>query len=156
MITQIQREKLTQFAQALVNQERAQIIVPANEPLSGFWFGGGNMVEGSDGTLYLVGRYRNHGDSRTGLKLGQRGLEMVVFQSQDKGKTFTKMFSLTKADLSVGKRTVLSIEGTALRFTDNGVELSWKSPANARPSQIEFRSIGATSSVRITVPSMEQ
>ncbi|MEM7531092.1 MAG: sialidase family protein [Chloroflexota bacterium] len=122
MITQTQREKLTQFAQTLVNQEQAKVIIPANEPLSGFWFGGGNMVEAPDGTLYLVGRYRNHGDSRMGLKLGQRGLEMVIFESRDKGKTFTKMFSLAKTDLNVGERTVLSIEGTALRFTDTDVE----------------------------------
>ena len=51
---------------------------------TGFWFGGGNMVQDHDGTLWLVGRYRNHGDSRTGLGAGERGLELALFRSDDR------------------------------------------------------------------------
>ncbi len=81
------------------------------------------MVQASDGTLWLVGRYRNQGDSRTGLGQGERGLELAIFRSDDAGKTFSKAISLGKSDLNVGDREVLSIEGTALRLVDNGVQL---------------------------------
>jgi hypothetical protein len=57
------------------------------------------------------------------LAAGERGLELAIFRSIDRGKRFTKCLSLTKADLNVDEHTVLSIEGTALHFTANGVEL---------------------------------
>lgn len=117
------KQQLIRFAQTLIDQEAARIIVPPNEPRPGFWFGGGNLVEAGDGTLYLVGRYRNAGDSRTGLAAGDRGLELAVFASRDRGETFEKVLSFTKHDLDVGERHVLSIEGSALRLTPAGVEL---------------------------------
>ena len=89
----------------------------------GHWFGGGNLVEDTAGTLWLVGRFRNHGDSRTGLGKGERGLELAIFRSDDRGQTFQKSVSFSKSDLRVGSQEVLSIEGTALRLTDRGVEL---------------------------------
>ena len=66
----IDTAKLTKLAQVLVNQEEARIIVEPQDRASGFWFGGGNMVELSDGSLCVVGRYRNAGDSRTGVAAG--------------------------------------------------------------------------------------
>jgi len=71
----------------------------------------------------LVGRYRNFGDSRTGLGAGERGLELALFRSEDNGQSFEKVVSFSKADLNVGDREVLSIEGSALHWTDDGVEL---------------------------------
>ena len=118
-------EKLTRLGHALVNQEKARIIVEPNQMASGYWFGGGNMAQHED-ILYLVGRYRNAGDSRTGLGLGERGLELAVFRSEDAGDTFEKVISLSKNDLAgmdeEGK-AVKSIEGSALNFTPDGVEL---------------------------------
>lgn len=104
----------------LINQERAHIIVPANEPGAGFWFGGGKPVQDSDGTIWLSGRYRNYGDSRTGLEAGQRGLECAIFRSDDGGDTFTKVQRWSKVDLSYADKRVLSIEGTALHHLPDG------------------------------------
>jgi hypothetical protein len=70
-----------------------------------------------------VGRYRNYGDSRTGIGIGERGLELAVFRSADRGASFEKVLSFQKPDLNIGDREVLSIEGSALRFTSAGVEL---------------------------------
>lgn len=118
-----QKRQLIQFAQALVNQEQARVIVPPKESRPGFWFGGGNLVEAEDGTLLLVGRYRNSGDSRTGLANGERGLELAILSSRDRGQTFEKAFSFAKPDLDVAGRQVLSIEGSALRIAPDRVEL---------------------------------
>jgi hypothetical protein len=81
------------------------------------------MISDSQGNLLLVGRYRNFGDSRTGLHAGVRGLELALFRSTDRGESFEKVVSLSKADLNVGDREVLSIEGSAIRCTDQGLEL---------------------------------
>lgn len=115
--------KLTAFAQALVDQSRARVIVSPQRPGTGYWFGGGNLIEHPQGTLFLVGRFRNQGDSRSGLAAGERGLELTVFSSQDGGATFQKRLSFSKADLSQPGREVLSIEGSALHWTQGGVEL---------------------------------
>ena len=83
------------------------------------------MVQHGD-LLYLVGRYRNAGDSRTGLGLGERGLELAVFESEARRDTFEKVFSLSKNDLTrmdEESKVVKSIEGTAVLFTPDGVEL---------------------------------
>lgn len=116
-------DKLTRFALALVDQQQARVIVPPQRPAPGFWFGGGNLCEGPDGTLYLVGRYRNAGDSRTGLAGGERGLELAVFASHDRGRSFEKVLQFEKSSLDVDGRRVLSIEGSALRCTRQGFEL---------------------------------
>ncbi len=117
-----QHERLVRFAGALIDQEKAQVIVPPNKPASGYWFGGGNLVE-IDGTLYLVGRYRNAGDSTTGLGKGERGLELAIFASTDGGHTFKKQLSWNKDRLGPEPGDVLSIEGAALNVTSSGVEL---------------------------------
>ncbi len=123
MLGNAERERLIRFAQALVDQRNAKVIIEPQRPKSGFWFGGGNLIEAPDGNLYLVGRYRNQGDSRTGVGLGERGLELAVFKSSDRGASFEKLLSFQKEDLNIGDREVLSIEGSALRFKENGVEL---------------------------------
>lgn len=114
---------ISRLAQLLIDQERARVVVPPQQNASGFWFGGGNLSRSPQGDYYIVGRYRNVGDSRTGLGAGQRGVELAIFRSQDRCETFHKVLSLGKHDLNVGDRTVLSIEGSALEFTDRGVRL---------------------------------
>lgn len=115
--------QLTRFAAALIDQERATVLVEPAERRSGFWFGGGNLVESPDGTIWLTGRYRDAGDSRTGLQAGRRGWELAVFQSTDRGRSFDKVLALDKTDLSPPGQPVLSIEGSALRIDEDGVEL---------------------------------
>jgi hypothetical protein len=114
---------LRSLAAALVSQEEARIIVAPKKREPGFWFGSGGLVEDSQGTLYLSGRYRNYGDSRTGLHAGERGLELAIFRSNDGGSTFEKVSTFSKADLSHGDHEVVSIEGSALRLIPGGVEL---------------------------------
>jgi hypothetical protein len=116
-------DQLTRFALALIDQQQARVIVPPMQPESGFWFGGGNLVEAEDGTLYLVGRYRNAGDSRIGLAAGERGFELSIFSSSDRGRSFQKVLQLDKADLSRDDCSVLSIEGAAIVCSDDGYEL---------------------------------
>lgn len=124
MISARQAARLTEFCRLLIDQESAKVIVAPQEPASGFWFGGGNLCQGPNGEIYVCGRYRNAGDSRTGVAAGTRGLELAIFRSTDSGATFEKMVSWTKADLNPSDGTeVLSIEGSCLRFTDSGVEL---------------------------------
>lgn len=122
-LSQSERDRLSAFARKLVDQKAARIVVPPYENREGFWFGGGNLSVGPDGRFYLVGRYRNFGDSRTGLGSGTRGLELALFGSDDGAKTFTRILSFTKADLNVGSRKVISIEGAKLLFGEGGVEL---------------------------------
>ena len=123
MLNKQMRERLVRFGQALINQESASVVIEPQANVEGFWFGGGNLVEAPNGDFYLVGRYRNAGDSRLGLAAGERGLELAIFRSTDRGQSFGKILSFAKADLDVGERKVLSIEGSALHFVDGGVEL---------------------------------
>lgn len=116
-------ERLSKLANALIDQKRARAIVPAQQSSTGFWFGGGNTIEDTNGDLHVVGRYRNHGDSRTGVAAGERGLELAIFTSTDSGESWEKSVSFSKPDLNIADRTVLSIEGSALRRTENGYEL---------------------------------
>ena len=69
------------------------------------WFGGGNAVrDPHDGSLLLIGRYRDAGDSRTGLTQGTRGRELAIFRSltADNGRSFEKINSWDKSDLHCG------------------------------------------------------
>lgn len=117
------RRALGALLAELIDQRAARVIVPPHRPADGFWFGGGNLLEDEDGTLWLSGRYRDYGDSRTGLGAGLRGLECAVFASRDAGRSFEKVKSWSKEDLSA-LGAVLSIEGTDLhRSSDGGVEL---------------------------------
>lgn len=125
--------RLIHFCNRLIDQQAARPIVEPQQPESGFWFGGGNMVEGPDGDLYVVGRYRNAGDSRTGVAAGTRGLELAIFRSNDRSQTFEKCLSWDKAALNSPSGDVLSIEGSCLRFTDEGVELIVSTEKTGRP-----------------------
>ena len=115
-----QKARLVSLAEKLIGQKEARIVIAPKHSAPGFWFGGGNMLEGEKGELYIVGRYRNKGDSRTGLKAGERGMELAVFRSNDQGESFTQLFSFTKKDLSLPDRPVLSIEGSSLIRSDSG------------------------------------
>jgi len=117
------QDQLTRFALALIDQEQAHVIVSPQQPADGFWFGGGNMIEDADGTLLVVGRYRNAGDSRTGIAAGERGCELAVLASSDCGLFFEKVLQFSKSDLNVGEQCVLSIEGSSLYQTEHGFEL---------------------------------
>lgn len=115
---------LVALLRELVDQERATVVVAPHAAVEGFWFGAGNaVVDPVDGAVWLVGRYRDSGDSRTGLVAGARGLELALFRSDDAGHTFVKAASWSKRQLSrLGD--VTSIEGSALaRRADGGWEL---------------------------------
>jgi hypothetical protein len=122
-LNQQQQDRLTVLLSSLFDQQAARVLVEPQRRATGFWFGGGNTVQDSDGTLWICGRYRNFGDSRTGLAAGERGLECALFASRDGGKTFAKQKSWSKADLSYPGNEVLSIEGTALHQRADG---SWE------------------------------
>ncbi len=122
-LTAGQRSALLQLALRLVDQRHARIAVAPYASAEGYWFGGGNMIEGAQGELYLVGRFRNAGDSRTGLAAGERGLELAVFVSRDRGRSFSKLVSLSRGDLEREGERVVSIEGSSLHLTERGVEL---------------------------------
>lgn len=110
------RAALARLLQRLVDQEGASVLVEPMHRASGFWFGGGNVVEEA-GALYLCGRYRNVGDSRFGVAKGERGLALALFRSDDGGKHWTRVQQWTKEELSAcepGVGQVLSIEGSAL------------------------------------------
>jgi hypothetical protein len=119
----VREAKLLALARALIDQEGARLVIPPEKPAQGYWFGGGNLAVAPDGALWLCGRYRNAGDSRTGLDLGDRGRELALFRSEDGGASWRKRLSLGKADLAPSGREVLSIEGSALRFVNEEVEL---------------------------------
>ncbi len=120
LLTIQQKTCLYHFLSELINQHQAHILIPAYHTKLGFWFGGGNIVRDRNGTIWLSGRYRNHGDSRTGLEAGQRGLECAIFRSDDGGQSFTKVHNWSKADLYYQDKQVLSIEGTALHQRSDG------------------------------------
>ncbi|MCA9060063.1 MAG: hypothetical protein KDA85_16260 [Planctomycetaceae bacterium] len=122
-VSQQLEEAAIRFCTALINQPQARVIVEPQARESGFWFGGGNLCAAANGDLYVVGRYRNAGDSRTGVAAGTRGLELAIFRSQDSGVTFEKVASWDKADLNSASGAVLSIEGSCLRIDGDTAEL---------------------------------
>lgn len=116
----VQINALQKLLTALIDQEEARVLVSPYQTESGFWFGGGNPVQDEDGVIWLTGRYRNVGDSRTGLAAGQRGLECALFRSEDGGRSFEKIRSWSKADVSYPHAPTVSIEGTSLHRMANG------------------------------------
>ncbi|MCB1233889.1 MAG: exo-alpha-sialidase [Verrucomicrobiae bacterium] len=124
MLTDLHKEKLTAFAAALVDQRSARILVEPQQRSSGFWFGGGNTIRDRDGSILVCGRYRNFGDSRTGVGAGERGLELAIFRAASVDAPFEKIKSFTKADLACNGAAVVSIEGVALHLLpEGGIEL---------------------------------
>ncbi len=116
------KARLSALARTLVNQDEARVLVPPQKNQTGFWFGGGNIVT-LDGAYYIVGRYRNFGDSRTGLGQGERGLELAIFRAETFDGTGEKVKSFSKSDLDLEGRRVLSIEGASLVDMGDRVEL---------------------------------
>ena len=116
----VQKESIIKLLTTLLDQNRARILFPANQQKLGFWFGGGNIVTDENDTLWICGRYRDYGDSRTGIDKGTRGWNLVIYRSEDNGISFEKVQNWSKEDLSYNNRTVISIEGTALHQLKNG------------------------------------
>ena len=111
------KNRLQRFARALINQKTANILVEPQGESEGFWFGGGNVICDNDGVFWLCGRYRNHGDSRTGVGSGERGLELVIFSSVSALGPWEKRKSFTKKELDNGNAEVVSIDRNASRIT---------------------------------------
>jgi hypothetical protein len=107
-------EKLRQLGLRLLDQHTARTLVPALGEASGYWFGGGNLVQVPSGDLLLCGRYRNPGDARKGTGAGERGLEFAIFRATKPEGPFEKIHSFSKADLSTEEVSVVSIEGGSL------------------------------------------
>ncbi len=154
------KDKLARFALALIDQKKAKPIVLPYADAPGYWFGGGNLTEDEEGTIYLVGRYRNAGDSRTGLSQGERGLELAIFRSTDGGGSFQKILSFSKQDLDLPGKRVISIEGASLCLGEGRVELyvSTEKDGIGYPREFEAyqkRGTGVWSIDRITAPTVE-
>lgn len=130
ILTETQKEKLTAFASALIDQDAARVLVEPLEPGTGYWFGGGNVIRDRDGSLLICGRYRVYGDSRTGVHSGERGKEAVIFRSPSFDEPFEKVATFSKPDLSYPDRQVVSIEGVALHLTQEGIEFFVSSEKN--------------------------
>jgi len=122
-LSEVSRSKLTEFVLTLVDQESAQTIVESDEPSSGYWFGGGNVVQDADGSLLVCGRYRSGGDSRTGIQAGTRGRELAVFRSRGVGQPFQKILAWDKQAVAPDGTAVLSIEGSCLAQRGTGWQL---------------------------------
>lgn len=133
MLTDPQRQALTRLLLQLIDQRNARVLIEPLAPKTGFWFGGGNVVQDDEGALWLSGRYRNFGDSRTGLQAGERGLEIAVFRSDDDGQSFHKVSSWSKADLSHTGPAIVSYEGTALHRRQDGAWELFVSSEKDRP-----------------------
>lgn len=114
--------RLLRLARAVIDPGRSRVLVAAARQADGFWFGGGNAIRDTDGSLLLIGRYRDAGDSRTGLAAGPRGRQLALFRSTDDGSTFTPVASWSKADIG-GPAQVLSIEGSALHVSAAGAQI---------------------------------
>ena len=106
-------ERLKELGLRLIDQREARVLVPALGNESGFWFGGGNLVQERDGNILACGRFRNPGDARTGTGAGARGLEFSIFSGSSPDADFAKVLSFSKSDLSVNEE-VVSIEGASL------------------------------------------
>ncbi len=151
--------RMRAFAHTLVDPARARIAIHPERADKGYWFGGGNMAVGPNRRLYLTGRYRNSGDSRTGLDLGDRGKELAVFVSDDGAATWTKVLAFDKRAVAPAGTEALSIEGSAIRFTAAGIEL-YVSSEKRRPypdpvAAYEKPGTGIWSIERLTAPTVE-
>jgi len=137
--------RLTELGRRLVDQDQARVLVAPQQPAAGFWFGGGNMIASRDGSILLVGRYRNQGDSRTGLEAGARGAELAIFRAEAFPGPFERIRTFCKSDLACSGKRVVSIEGAALRETKDGLEVFVSSEKDvAYPAPYgEYRKPGA-------------
>ncbi len=117
------QERLGTLACRLIDQHAARVLVAPYAEAEGYWFGGGNTVHSKEGALYLVGRYRNAGDSRTGLAAGERGLELAIFRAESHDGPWEKVASWGKQALGLGDKQAISVEGACLLEGDAGWEL---------------------------------
>ena len=117
------KNALVRLARALVDQAKAKVLVDPQQHADGFWFGSGNIIETELGSYLLCGRYRNHGDSRTGTGSGTRGLEFSIFKGTSPVGPFSKIRSFSKEDLSKSESPVVSIEGGKLFLGSKGLEM---------------------------------
>ena len=97
-ITDERRERLTNLCKTLIDQKRAAVIVRPMENAEGFWFGSGTLSRNING-------------------------ELSIFRSGDDGRSFDKIQSFSKADLSIDGKEVVSIEGSCLLSDSEGVKL---------------------------------
>ena len=88
--------QLKELALRLIDQRNANILIPPLANESGYWFGGGNIIQEEDGRILICGRYRNAGDSTTGVGAGERGLEFAIFAGEDPNSKFSKIISFLK------------------------------------------------------------
>ncbi len=154
------RERLAEVGRTLVDQQAAHVIVPPDGAGSGSWFGGGNLWNGSDGSLWLVGRYRNPGDSRTGVQAGKRGFALAAFRSTDGARTFHRVWQRTKETIAPAGEEVLSIEGAAIWERDGQVELLVSSEKSNRRYRDELAAFqkpgtGVWTIDRLVAPTLE-
>jgi hypothetical protein len=117
------REILQCLAALLVDQEAASVLVEPQAHCEGYWFGGGNAVMDTEGIYWLCGRYRNQGDSRTGVGAGERGVELAIFRAESPLGPWHKTLSFTKEELTCDGQEVVSIEGASLLLREGSVEL---------------------------------
>ena len=98
-------------------------MVPALGNESGFWFGGGNLLQEPTAQSLCAAVSETPGDARTGTGSGERGLEFAIFSGASSDAEFKKTLSFSKNDLSVEE--VVSIEASLLRSetTPDGWEL---------------------------------
>ncbi len=105
--------QLRELGIRLISQHSAHITIPAQQKKFGYWFGGGNIIQQSDGRIIICGRYRNAGDSTTGTGAGERGLEFAVFAGDKEIGNLSKILSFSKKDLAYSS-DIVSIEGGCL------------------------------------------
>ena len=116
--------RLDALARALVDDAAARVVREPTANAPGFWFGSGGIARDAQGAYYLSGRYRDQGDSRTGLSAGRRGWKLVVARSSAPLGPFEDIWSAEKPALAGARGEVVSIEGSALLQRDDGsVEL---------------------------------
>ena len=117
-------DRLKALARTLVDDSAARIVREPTSNAPGFWFGSGGIARDADGAYYICGRYRDQGDSRTGVGAGRRGWKLVVTRGADPGAEFEEIWSAEKSDLGTERGAVVSIEGSAIFRRDDGtVEL---------------------------------
>ena len=113
-----QLKALERLLDALVDQEAASVIVPPHRAADGYWFGAGNLVSHA-GAVWLCGRFRDGGDSRTGTAAGPRGVSCDIYRAEAGETDFSHVASWSKEDLA-HEAEVLSIEGAALQPLKGG------------------------------------
>ncbi len=126
-------ERLLKFARSLVDDDAAVVLVEPTRNEPGFWFGSGGVARGADGAYYISGRYRDRGDSRTGLAAGRRGWKLAIKRSRNPLGPYEDVWTAEKNDLGTERGEVVSIEGTALLRREDGTVELYISSEKARP-----------------------